>query len=288
MSSSSLLPTVKQRKIRTWKFGDKHLEMAETGALGVFFEGLLLKSMQETPWAGERRENLPQKLWLLYGLMLTPVFLFPLSQGSRVFVAAWGWKTPSHTVQLKTGGKFTAWNRCTSLKQLILCFHPQKIIWCKKTHCQTVCAFLRLLNKQPLLSKSTNPKSSRPTWMVSVLCFTNSAMLRSANATAKLPAIVETTSQAEVTEYVPGRAWMEPSVFRIFSGRTGRMGIEMKNTFRQMTGLSLSCCARGKKRGNFLWHETVCLCVQYGIDAYLVSNWLLLWTRNFWMVKALQ
>lgn len=26
--SSSLLPTVKQRKIRTWKFGDKHIEMA--------------------------------------------------------------------------------------------------------------------------------------------------------------------------------------------------------------------------------------------------------------------
>ena len=48
MSSSSLLPTVKQRKIHTWKFGDKHIEMAETGALGVFFEGLLLKSMQKT------------------------------------------------------------------------------------------------------------------------------------------------------------------------------------------------------------------------------------------------
>lgn len=89
------------------------------------------------------------------------------------------------------------------LKQLILCFQPQKVIWYKKTHCQTVCVFIRLLNKQPLLSKSTNPKSSWPTWMVSVLCFTNSAMLRSANATAKLPAMVETTSHAEV-EYVPG------------------------------------------------------------------------------------
>ena len=48
-------------------------------------------------------------------------------------------------------------------------------------------------------------------------------MLRSVNATAKLPAMVETTSYA------------------------GGMATEMKYTFLLVTGVSFSCCARGKK-----------------------------------------
>lgn len=139
--------------------------MAETGALGVFF-WKFAEIHARNPWAGERRENLPQKLWLLYGLMLTPVFLFPLSQGSRVFVAAWGWKTPSHTVQLKTGGKFTAWNWFTSLKQLILCFQPQKVIWYQKnTLPNRLC--LHSPVKQPTLALKKNLTPShldQPEW----------------------------------------------------------------------------------------------------------------------------
>lgn len=82
---------------------------------------------------------------------------------------------------------------------------------------------------------------------------------------------------------------MEPSVFRIFSGRTGRMGIEMKNTFLQMTGVSVSC-ARGKKQStSFGMRLYVYVCnmeqmhTWYPIDSYFEQGtfgWLKPYNRG--------
>lgn len=240
MSSSSLLPTVKQRKIHTWKFGDKHIEMAETGALGVFFEGLLLKSMQKTPWAGSAGEFCHRSC----GCCMAWCFLFTLSQGSRVFVAAWGWKTPSHTLQLKTGGKFTAWNRFTSKATDSLFPATKSHLVQKNTLPNRLC--LHSPVKQTTLALKINQPQVISTNLNGV-----SAMLHQLGNVTICQCNCEASCHGrnDLTRWgriCPGRAWIEPSVFRILSGRTGRMRIEMKNTFLQMTGVSFSC-AGGKK-----------------------------------------